>query len=258
METLAEMELGETPRPRAPVEPFNDFEPRKKCTVCCGLRYASFTGAAALAITVVCNAVVLGGNITDSRGWRGFLNRNCLVALPLAGITFTHHVLLSESLWSKHKKRIADINLQSSLSNLTFWLVGTFFCTTLTRRYLPSISRQYRLSLWEYQRRRRSCANPWLPTIFGRVTADLDWYNILWTLSMYHLIWGMLSVMLEKEAGANYAIFYRDMQYSKWCSPRWREWREVEVQTKVNTDHVASPHRWGSFLSNDRWRTRNF
>ncbi|KAG5481212.1 hypothetical protein CUR178_06444 [Leishmania enriettii] len=252
------MELGQTQRPRAPVEPFQDYEPRRKCTVCCGLRYASFTGFATFCVSLVCNVFVLGGRVTDGRGWRGFLNRNTLLALPVAAITFTHQVLLSESLWSKNKKTVLQVNTQSTLSNMSLWMAGTALCTAVSRRYLPAHSRAYRLAMWEYQRTRRGCANPWMPTVLGRVTQDLDWYNVMWTLAMYHLLWGMVSALLEKELGAHYAMFYRNGQYSRWCSPRWREWRELEVIRHVNTEHVVSPNRWGTFITNDKWRTRNF
>lgn len=252
------MELGQTQRPRAPVEPFHDFEPRQKCTVCCGLRCAAVTGCVTFAFSLLCNGVVLGRRVTDGAGWRGLLNRNGLLALPVAAITFTHQYLLSESLWSKNKKSVWQVNTQSTLSNVSLWVVGTALCTVLSRRYLPGKSRAYRLSLWEYQRVRRGCANPWLPTVFGRVTQDLDWYNILWTLSIYHVLWGMVAVMLEKEAGAHYAMFFRDSNYSRWCSPRWREWRELEVRRQVDTEQAVAPNRWGTFLTNDKWRTRNF
>ncbi|KAK7195685.1 hypothetical protein NESM_000498600 [Novymonas esmeraldas] len=252
------MELGQTQRPRAPTEPFHDFEPRQKCTVCCGLRSASVTGCACLCFSLLCNAFVLGGRVTDGRGWRGFVNRNGLLAFPVAAITFTHQTLLSESLWSKNKKTVAQVNVQSTLSNMTLWVTGVTVCTVLSRRYLPSRSRTYRLALWEYQRTRRGCANAYLPSLFGRVSEDLDWYNILWTLSGYHVLWGMVSVMLEKELGAHYAMFYRDSWYSLWCSPRWREWRELEVRRLVDKEQTVAPNRWGTFLSNDKWRTRNF
>lgn len=251
------MDLGQATRPRAEVEAFNDMTPRKKCTLCCGLRCAAFTGAAAMLITLPCNAVMLGGRLTEGNGWKGFLNRNLFVALPVAAICFTHQVLLSEALWSKNKKTVWEVNLQSTLSNIVLWVLGVGVCTTLSRRYLPARSRAYRLSLWNYRRTRRAAQNAWLPSVYGKITEDLDWYNVLWTLSLYHIVWGMLSVMLEKEMGSHYAMFFRDWQYSKWCSPRWREWRELEVMRAAQKEHKVSPARWGSFITNDRWRTRD-
>lgn len=251
------MELGQVRRPRGEVDEYQDMEPRKKCTFCCGLRCAAIACGTALLITLPCNAVMTRGRLTDGKGLLGFLNRNMLVPLPLAAIAFTHHVILSESLWGRNKKTVFEINWQSALSNILLWTTGVAVCTVLSRRYLPSASRSYRLLLWEYHRVRRGCANPYLPSVFGRVTEDLDWYNILFTLSIYHLMWGMLSVSLEKNLGAHYAMLFRDMKFSKWCSPRWREWREVQVMRNVQTEQQTMETRWGTFLTNNRWRVRS-
>ncbi|EPY33504.1 hypothetical protein STCU_02185 [Strigomonas culicis] len=251
------MELGQATRPREPVEPFNDPEPRTKCSFCCALRSALVTGGFICLVTLPCNAAVQRGRLCDGAGWRGFLNRHLFMPLPFAAITFTHQLVLSESLWSKNRKTVFEVNWQSSLTNLTLWVVGVTAATVLSRRYLPAASRTYRLLLWDYTRTRRDCANKWMPTAFGTVTADLDWYNILWVLSLYHVLWGMMSVMLEKEMGAHYAMFFKSSSYSRWCSPRWREWRELEVQRRIQTEQVVAPSRWGTFLTNDRWRVRN-
>lgn len=250
------MDLGQSPRPRALAKEFKDREPRTKCTICCAARSSAFTGGTVLAITVPCNLVLLSGRLCDSGGWRGFANRHLFLALPFAAVTFTHHLLLSESLWSKNKKTVLEINIQSSLSNITLWCLGTGLATYVSRRVLPQRSREYRLLLWNYTRTRRSCANKYFPTAFGRITEDLDWYNMLWVVSLYHILWGMASVFLEKESGAQYAMFFRDSNYSRWCSPRWREWREIQMINCVQTEQVIAPSRWGTFLTNDKWKSR--
>lgn len=251
------MDLGQSVRPRADVADFQDFTPRNKCTFCCGLRCAAFTGAFAFLITLPCNAAVMGGRVTGGRGFIGFLDHNLFIALPVAAITFTHQMILSEALWSKNRKTIWEINWQSALTNISLWTVGVTAATLLSRKYVPQYSRTYRLQLWDYRRARRGCANAYMPSIYGRITEGLDWYNILWTLSLYHIFWAMMSVMLEKEMGSHYAMFFRDWKYSKWCSPRWREWRELEVMRTVQREQKVVPVRWGSFLTNDRWRTRD-
>ncbi|EKF31445.1 hypothetical protein MOQ_004722 [Trypanosoma cruzi marinkellei] len=249
------MDLGQTQRPRPPPEAFNDFEPRRKCTFCCGIRCAAVAGAAVFAITFPCNLVVLGGRMCEGRGMKGFLDRHLLLPLPVFLITFTHQTIQSEALWSKNKKTLWNLNWQSAGLNVFLWTSMTLIGTFISRRYATHWSRQYRLLMWEYQRTRRSCGNKYMPTVLGRTTEDLDWYNILWTLSLYHIVWGMITIMEEREIGAHYAMFYRDCPYSRWCSPRWREWRELEVLKHVNKEHLVGPFRWGSFISTDRWRS---
>ncbi|CCW72336.1 unnamed protein product [Phytomonas sp. Hart1] len=251
------MELGQATRPRSAVAPFSDFEPRAKCAGCCGLRGAALVAGPVFLLTVASNAIILGGRLGEGRGWRGFCDRNLFLALPLAAVVGTHHWVLSEALWSKHRKSVWAINWQSSLTNLSAWGLGTAVATWVSRRVLPGRSRAYRMWMWDYYRTRRGCANPWCPTLFGRLSADLDWYNVVWTLSLYHLVWAMVTMMLEKQLGAQYAMFFRDSRYSKWCSPRWREWREVVVCTKLHTDHKVAKWRWGTFLTNNKWYTRS-
>ncbi|CCW64683.1 unnamed protein product [Phytomonas sp. EM1] len=250
------MELGQARRPRSEVATFNDLEPRKKCSVCCGLRCAAFIGGFTFIFTLLCNSIILGGKLTEGRGLIGFCDRNLFIALPLAAVTFTHHLILSESLWSKNRKTVWEINWQSTFTNMTLWTVGTTMCTLLSRKFLSTCSRTYRMLMWDYYRTRRGCANPWCPSLYGRISADLDWYNIFWTLSFYHIVWSMFAIMLEKEMGAQYAMFFRDWKYSKWCSPRWREWRELEVLRNVHTEHKVASWRWGSFLTNSKWHIR--
>lgn len=250
------MELGQTPRPRAAVPEYTDRTPRVPCSVCCGLRCAAVVGGVALLVTMPCSTLLLRGRVCDGRGWRGFCNVHLLTALPLSAITFTHQVILSESLWSRNKHSVWQINWQSSLTNMVLWVSATALCTMTSRKYAARWSRRYRLSLWEYRRRRRGCANAWLPTPFGRISDDLDWYNVLWCVSMYHLLWGFVTLTLERQSGAHYAMFFRDWPYSRWCAPRWREWRELEVMRHVHTEQVVVKDRWGSFLTNDRWKAR--
>ncbi|ESL07844.1 hypothetical protein TRSC58_04463 [Trypanosoma rangeli SC58] len=251
------MDLGQTPRPRSQQEAFNDFEPRRKCALCCGVRCAAVAGAVVFAITFPCNLAVMGGRVCDGRGVIGFLDRHFFLPLPMALVCFTHQSIQSEALWSKNKKPLWDLNWQAAGLNILLWTSMTLVGTTVSRRYAPHWSRKYRLQLWEYQRARRSCANKYMPTVVGKITEDLDWYNILWTLSLYHVLWGMITVMAERELGAHYAMFYRDWPYSRWCSPRWREWREVETLKYVNKEQLVGLSRWGSFISKDRWRASN-
>ncbi|CBH16792.1 hypothetical protein, conserved [Trypanosoma brucei gambiense DAL972] len=249
------MNLGQVPRPRDEPEPFNDFEPRRKCSICCGLRCAAVTGGALFLIVLPCNLIMIRGRIFDGRGFIGFADRHLLVPLPFAAITFTHQIIQSEALWSKNRKTLWQVNTQSAGLNILLWSILTVACTAVSRRQGPRWSRSYRLLLWDYRRTRRCCANRYLPTAFGRISADLDWYNVLWTVSVYHVLWGMFAVMVERGFGAHYAMFYRDWPYSRWCSPRWREWRELEAMKYINTEQVVAPSRWGSFITNDRWRS---
>lgn len=249
------MELGQTSRPRAQLAPYSDLQPRKKCSVCCALRCACATSGVVLLITLPCNLVMLRGRLCDARGVRGFVDRHFFLPLPVFFVTLTHQYLLSEGLWSKNKKTVWQVNWQSCLSNVTLWTVATVLCTVASRKCLVPYSRSYRLLMWDYHRARRACANRFFPTVFGRLTEDLDWYNVLWVLSIYHVLWGMVTMMLEKELGAHYAIFYRDSEYSKWCSPRWREWRELEaIRKSVDTEQRVPVGRWGSFITSERWR----
>ncbi|KEG06045.1 hypothetical protein DQ04_16321010 [Trypanosoma grayi] len=249
------MDLGQTKRPRAAPDPYNDFEPRSKCTVCCGIRCAAVVGAVVFAVTFPCNLVMLGGRMCEGRGVVGFLDRHLFLPLPLATMAFTHQTMQSEALWSKNRKPLWHLNWQSAGLNVLLWSALTLFGTIISRRYAPQWSRSYRLLMWDYQRTRRCCANKYFPTAFGRITEDLDWYNIMWSLSIYHILWGMMTVMAEREFGAHYAMFYRDWPYSRWCSPRWREWREMEALKHINTEQVVGHSRWGSFLTLDRWRS---
>lgn len=251
------MEIGQVPRPRATPQEFSEFKPRKKCTLCCAARCSAYVGAFIFAITFPCNLVMLRGKLgCDGCGWRGFLNQHGFIAIPAAAVTFTHHWLLSESLWSKNRKSVLEINVQSTLSNILLWGILTGCGTWISRRFLPPRSKSYRLLLWEYTRTRRSCANKYFPTVFGRIKEDMDWYQIFWVVSIYHVLWGMASILLEKEAGAKYAMFFRNSNYSRWCSPRWREWRELEVIKHVHKEQAIAPSRWGSFLTNDKWKSR--
>nr|CCC94547.1 conserved hypothetical protein [Trypanosoma congolense IL3000] len=249
------MDLGQAPRPRVEQEVFSDFQPRQKCSLCCGLRCAAAVGGALFVVTLPCNLITLRGRLCEGRGIFGFIDRHLFLPLPLAAITFTHQVIQSEALWSKSRKTLWRVNTQAAGINIALWIAVTLVCTVVSRCFVPRWSRSYRLLLWEYRRTRRCCANKYLPTAFGRMTEDLDWYNIMWTLSFYHVVWGMFSIMVERSFGAHYAMFYRDWPYSRWCSPRWREWRELEAMKHVNTQHVSTPGRWGSFIRNDRWRS---
>eukprot|EP00796_Vickermania_ingenoplastis_P004067 gene4067-2916_t len=208
------MNIDQSSRPRGRIEDFEDLQSRKKCTLCCAARNSLYAGGVVFGITFPCNLVMLGGRVCDTGGWRGFMNRHLFVALPFAAITFTHQWLLSESLWSKNRKSVFTINIQSTLSNIMLWCSLTAAGTLVSRKILPPRSRAYRLLLWEYTRTRRNCADKYFPTLFGRMTEDLDWYNVLWTLGIYHLLWGMAAAFLEKEAGAQYAMFYRDSAYN--------------------------------------------
>lgn len=250
------MEVGQTPRPRAPVPDFSDDQPRKKCSFCCATRYSLLAGAVVLAITFPCNLVMLSGKLCDGAGWRGFVNCHCFIPLPFTAVVFTHQWILSESLWSKNRKSVLDINIQSTLTNIVLWCTLTGAATYVSRNILPVRSRAYRLLLWDYSRKRRSCANKYFPSVFGRLKEDMDWYNMLWILSSYHVLWGMVSVLLEKRSGAQFAIFFRDSHYSRLCSPRWREWGEVQMINEHQKEQMVAPSRWGNFLTNDKWKSR--
>ena len=246
------MELGQVSRPREALEEYRDDEPRTKCTTCCGLRMALLVGAGAFVLSAPLITLRYGMKKVRSFRLRDVLDAYLLVPLPLAAIVFTHHAILSESLWSKHKKIIFDCQVEATVMNCCLWILVTAVGTAVSRKVLPARFRWYRLLNWEYERIRRTCSHRWLPTFLGRVSEDLDWYNIVWTLTAYHLVWGTMILVNEKQQGAHYAMFYREMPYSKWCSPRWREWREHKVRELVDTQHRVAKNRWGISFR-DRW-----
>ena len=147
------------------------------------------------------------------------------------------------------------MNWQATSLNFFLWCVGVAACTMASRRYIPGYSTKYRIMLWEYQRTRRTIANRYLPTVTGKITEDLDWYNILWFGMFYHFMWGAVTAGLDKQLGSHYAMLYKHTTYSQWCSPRWREWREKKVRESVMPDHPDLKGRWGNFITYEKWRT---
>ena len=178
-----------------------------------------------------------------------------LFPLPLTLIATTHHIMISEGLWSKNKKTVWDVNWQATAINMGLWSVLIAASTIASRKYLPPRSTWYRLQLWEYQRTRRSVANKYMPSVSGRVTEDLDWYQFAWFGFVYHILWGAITTGLDKRLNSHYGMFYRQMSYSKWCSPRWREWRERRIHEDVLTEHPQMKGRWGNFVTSEKWRS---
>lgn len=189
-------------------------------------------------------------------GWRGIADRFFLIPLPMAAFSFTHHYIMSHALWSKNEKTIWDVNWQSTGLNTLLWLSLCAGGTRLSRYVLPKLSREYRLKLWDWQRNSRGVQHPYLCSFFGTLSDHFSWVYLLWYMNVYHLLWMGITMLLDRQMHSHYAMFYKSLPYSRWCSPRWREWRESEVLKEVLPKQQPNPHlrRWGSVLQLDEWR----
>ena len=251
------MDLGQEKRPAQEIQ--NTFvidkEERKQCSVCC----AAWSGLIAFCAASVASApgqwVSMEKHLVT---WPRRLDRFLFLPLPIGVVAFTHHYMISSALWSKNKKQIWEINWECTGWNILLWcgLVGAG--TVFGRNVLVKYSREYRLRQWEYSRIRRSVSNPYLPQLWGSITENLDYVHFLWWVALYHTIWLGVIMGMDKSMNAHYAMMYRNLNYSKKCSPRWREWREIkmreEVDTKAETGASIGYKRWSSFIQFDPWR----
>lgn len=249
------MELGQELRPRLKGDNFKvSEEPRKKCTVCCAARYSAMVGGFVFAVTAPCSFVCYPA---WAKTWLQVANRYLYLPLPVTATCFTHQLLLSTALWSKNEKTLWDLNYEITAFNVLMW-IGLITCGTLFSRYtLASISREYRLQLWDYRRQRRGHHFRYMITMFGTVTETLDCVNVWWCVAMYHICWFGLCVAVDAQQRATYAMFYDGVRWSEFCAPRWREFREREIQRqKYNTERpMESGQRWGNAFSLDHWRS---
>lgn len=227
--------------------------PRSKCCFCCGLRVGAYIFAGTFVFGLPCGLIRTGCTIRGL-GVVGLIDEYCILPVPVALIATTHHMLISEGLWSKNKKTVWDVNWQATALNVALWTTAVGVSTVVTRKYLPARSTAYRLLLWEYQRTRRSVANKYLPTLTGKISENLDWYQFAWYGVLYHILWGAVTAALDRNLNAHYGMFYRQMNYSKWCSPRWREWRERRVHEELLKEQPKMKGRWGNFITSEKWR----
>ena len=247
------MDLDEKIRPKIVVKQEMDTTKREQCSVCCAAKVAGCLGAGITALTFFPNL-----DVQDSwrlGGPKNFCNRFFLISLPVSAVCFTHQYMLSQSLWSKNRKGIFDINMQCLFFNVALWctIIGTG--TLISRKVLVKKSRTYRLIHWDYERNRRTHSRKWVPSAYGRLTHDLDWLNMCYYAHFYHVFWLLVSKSLESTLHAHYAMFWKDSRYSKWCSPRWREWRESQLDEQVYNKDKPVQNRWGSLITLDAWRS---
>jgi hypothetical protein len=241
-------------RPRVPDLSTPETEaPRTKCCLCCGVRFGAMIFAGTFALGLPFGLARTGFQIRGL-GLLGFINEYCLLPIPFALMATTHHMIISEGLWSKNKKTVWDVNWQATALNIALWTGILSVSTLASRKYLPPRSQTYRLLLWEYQRSRRSVANKYMPSVSGRITEDLDWYQFAWFGSIYHVLWGAVTTALDKNLHSHYGMFYRQVEYSRWCSPRWREWRERRVHEELLKEQPLMKGRWGNFITAEKWR----
>lgn len=249
------MDFGGTPRPRQQLAAFDDTEARTKCSLCCAARNSLYVFGAVWIMQAPIACALYGlKNVFASK--IAFLDYTCLLALPIGLASFTHQALLSESLWSKNRKTVMHCNVETVIMNLAGWVCVVGASTYVSRYILVKSNTTYRMLQWDYRRKCLNAPNKYLPSLMGTVSLDLDWYTFMWYVWLYHLTWAGVSVMLEKQQGAHYAMLYRSSSFSKRCSPRWREWREHEVRTKVDAVHKVADGRWGNIFTGERWRGR--
>lgn len=249
------MEIDEVVRPRQQLAPFVDNTARTKCTVCCGANTAAWVFAVLTCVQLPISVALFSRRVVCATWW-SILDHSVIVSLPVSLMAFTHQMLLSEALWSKNRKTVFECNIEATAINIGLWSASIASCTLVSRRWLASKSHSYRMLQWEYHRKTRSAANKFVPSGFGRVSVDLDWYSICAYGSLYHTLWGGMIIFLEKFQGAHYAMLYRDSTFSKRCSPRWREWREHVVREQIDKEQKVLQGRWSNTVKADRWRAR--
>jgi hypothetical protein len=248
------MQLGQTLRENPVPPPFTDLEPRTQCGLCCAAYTSFFAFACTAMFHVPCNHFTSPTKIKTI--WQ-FLDRALLIPMPFAAGCFTHQYMVSQALWSKNEKVLFDVNYDTLFYNAALWASLVGGCTWVSRNVLPKHSRKYRLLLWDYRREYRTCHNRYMPTCWGSCSEHLDWYAFLWWVQLYHLFWFGFSMAMESGAKMHYGMLIGGY-YSKSCSPRWREWREVKIQTELavaaKKEEESKFSRWGNLLTLDDWR----
>lgn len=186
---------------------------------------------------------------------RRFLNRWALHPVPAGCVAFTHQLMVSNALWSKNEKTVWDINWECVFMNMGLWYAMMAGGTYFSRHILTKYSKEWRLRVWEHRRERRSCANKYLPTYVGLLTEDFDLVVMVWWVNMYHGVWMTIAMGLDKQVHATYGFFFRQFSYAQWCSPRWREQREVLIKQHYETiEKPGKFQRWGNMFTCDEWR----
>eukprot|EP00759_Apiculatamorpha_spiralis_P012508 PhF_6_TR19527/c0_g1_i1/m.28498 len=247
-------------RPAQEILPFHDTAPRQKCSLCCAAYCASITGLISLSISIPSVLTQIGfyyDEITKKQTWRQFFvlntNRLALVTVPLMAVSFTHAFIVSHALWSKNKKSMWDVNWESCVMNITLWLGLTACGTLFSRKYLVKNSHAYRLKYWEYTRERKK-TQEWLPHISGTLTATHGFINQMWVINVYHIIMLYLTYLTDMEGNNNSVDL--DNQFMRRCSPRWRQWSEIEMQREYYTaEKIRTDRRWGMHSLKDSWRS---
>jgi hypothetical protein len=253
------MELNQKLRPRIPVEHEVEKDKRTKCNACCGLYCASHLFVFSFAVTAPCQFVAFKYiGAAPVKGLVGFMDRYFFVPLPLAASCFVHQCIMSQALWSPRKRPVYDIHWMVAGISIGIQFGCIAVATAVSRLFLQRYSRAYRLKQWDYERLRRNANLKMLPSVGGMMTENFDWVQACWMVMFYHMFWGGAVTGSDAALKSRYALWYRGMDYSKHCSPRWREWREQEILTKTDKEWQPLPtSRWGSIFVMDEWRDRH-
>lgn len=251
------MDIREAARPSVNVElqvKIDETE-RKQCSGCCALWVTGWVGLGAFILSAP------GQYVTQEKAlvtWPARFNRYFFIPFPLMCAAFTHQYFMSKALWSKNRKQIWEINWETTIWNMGLWVGLVAGSTSFSRYFFPKWSRTYRLQQWEYYRAQRLTSTKYFPSLFGNITQDLNYIQFLWMTQIYHLMWMGVTLGLDRGLNSHYALFYRTSTYSKRCSPRWREWREIQVRKtlfpKADDGSKAGFKRWGAMFMMDPFR----
>jgi hypothetical protein len=249
------MEGQDARRPRAPPKEWHDSEARTQCSMCCGLRIGAMVFGSVAFFTFPPILMEAYMKKIPLLPWTNLLNKAMLLPLMPSLIATSHHWMMSSALWSKNEKTIWDVQWECMCLNMAMWYGILIGSTIFSRTVLAKHSREYRVMLWDWKRQRRSSPNKLSPPWVGKLTEHIDFVLMGWAINCYHLVWLALALALDWEVHSQYAFFYTKFSYSKWCSPRWREKREVAIKKKVETE--LSPvkwSKWGNYFTADIWR----
>uniref|UniRef100_A0A7S1M2P8 Uncharacterized protein n=1 Tax=Neobodo designis TaxID=312471 RepID=A0A7S1M2P8_NEODS len=242
-------------RYRAPPKNFQDGEARRQCSLCCAGRMAMLAFGFMTFFTLP--PVFLRGYMESKPilPISNLINHWLLLPVPFAASCFTHQYLMSNALWSKNEKTVWDIQWECTLMNLGGWYFTITAATLFSRNVLVKYSREWRVRVWDHRRQRRAAANKYFPPWVGKFTEDMDAVVFLWMLHAYQTLWVGASWALDRSTNATYSFFFRQLSYSKHCGPRWREHREVEIDTATKTEFKPPWYRrWGNYFNTDEWR----
>lgn len=252
------MEHNQKLRPRVQQPHVIEKDERKKCNLCCGLYCATYVFGAALFVTAPSSFVAFRYiGAPPVKGILGFMDRYFFVPLPLALSCLVHQSIMSQALWSPRQRPVYDIHWMVGGISIGLQFGCIAVCTAFSRLVVQRYSRAYRLKQWDYERLRRTANNKMLPSVGGMVSESFDYVQACWMVMFYHMLWGMAVTGADAALKSRYAIWYRGMSYSKWCSPRWREWREQEISQRLDKTYAPQPtSRWGSIFVLDPWRDK--